>query len=142
MRIFFLLLFFFLVSCSSKDSIPDIQVKDLEGRNTRLTTFKGKPLVLYVWSKTCAGHAEDLKRLNRLLEEYKDYQIISYAIAMEPQDVKKSYEELKIVPNFKTLVDTSVEFNRYYPIVYLPSTYLFDEKGRFVKSFYGLPAGF
>ncbi len=135
-------LFLLLFSCSPKHELPPVKVRDLEGKEIRLESLKGKKTLLYVWSKTCAGHSRDLKKLNWLVQERMDYHIVSYAIAMEPQDVKESYEELGIDPSFITLVDTPAVFDDYYPIVYLPSTYMFDEKGRFVKSFYGLPEGF
>ncbi len=80
------------------------------------------------------GHSEHLRKLNYLQEEKKDYLIISYAVAMEPEDVKRSYEELNIKPTFLTLVDTEVKFNDYFPITFLPSTYIFDGKGRFVSN--------
>ncbi len=95
-------------------------------------------MLLYVWSRTCAGHSEHLKELNKLVESKRDYLIISYAVAMEPEDVKRSYKELGIKPRFLTLVDPAVKFNDYYPITFLPSTYIFDEKGRFVRSAPGL----
>ncbi len=135
----FLLLLF---SCAPKQELPPIKVRDLEGKKVRLDSLRGKKTLLYVWSRTCAGHSKDLKRLNLLVQERRDYRIVSYAIAMEPQDVKASYGELKIDPHFMTLVDTPVAFNDHFPIVYLPSTYLFDERGRLIKTFYGLPERF
>lgn len=80
------------------------------------------------------GHSGHLRKLNDLQEKKKDFLIISYAVAMEPEDVIKSYQELDIKPKFLTLVDTEVRFNDYFPITFLPSTYIFDEKGRFVSS--------
>ena len=52
-RLFILLLLVF--SCSSKDTLPDIMVKDIEGREVKLSSYKGKKTVIYVWSRTCAG---------------------------------------------------------------------------------------
>jgi len=136
-RVFFLLPLFLLLSCS-RDTLPRVQVRDLEGRGVYLSDLKGRPIILYVWSRTCAGHSEHLKKLNRLVEEKKEYLIISYAVAMEPEDVLKSYRELNIEPRFLTLVDTEVRFNDHFPITFLPSTFIFDERGRFVRSSPGL----
>jgi len=95
--------------------------------------------LLYVWSRTCAGHSRDLKLLNDFVQKYPEYWIVSYAVAMEPRDVKGSYRELGITPRFLTLIDTPIELDSYYPLIYLPSSYIFDRKGKFQKSFYGLP---
>lgn len=132
-RLFFTLLLLF--SCTQQ-SLPGIKVRDLEGRTVYLTELKGKKTLIYVWSKTCAGHSRDLRELNRLVGG--EYRIVSYAVAMDVEDVKRSYKELGIEPRFITLVDTEVKFNEYFPITFLPSTYLFDERGRFVRSVPGL----
>lgn len=127
----------FLISCTKED-LPKVPVRTLDGKTLYLSDYKGKKILLYIWSKTCAGHTTDLKELNRLVEERKDYMILSYAVAMEPEDVIESYRMLGIKPNFITLVDTEVKFNDHFPITFLPSTFVFDERGRFVKSSPGL----
>jgi len=132
-----LLLSLLFISCS-KDTLPKIEVKTIEGKKVYLSDYKGKKVLLYVWSRTCAGHSKDLGRLNQITEERKDYIITSYAIAMEVEDVIKSYKDIGIEPKFITLIDTEVRFNDYFPITFLPSTYLFDEKGKLIKSYPGL----
>jgi len=127
------LLPFFLTSCF-QETLPKIQVRTLEGKEVYLSDYKGQKILIYVWSRTCVGHSGHLRKLNDLQEKKKDFLIISYAVAMEPEDVIKSYQELDIKPKFLTLVDTEVRFNDYFPIIFLPSTYIFDEKGRFVSS--------
>ena len=57
---------------------------------------------------------------------------------MEREDVIKSYKDIGIEPKFITLIDTEVRFNDPFPIPFLPSTYLFDEKGKLIKSYPGL----
>lgn len=134
---YILLLSLLFFSCS-KEVLPRIEVRTLDNKPVYLSHYKGKKVLLYVWSKTCAGHSQHLKELSLLAKEKKDYFIISYAIAMEVQDVIKSYNDLGIKDGFITLVDTKVSFDNHFNITFLPSTYIFDEKGRFVKSYPGL----
>jgi peroxiredoxin len=134
-----LILIFLLLSCSSKDMLPDISVKNLKGEEVKLSSYKGQKTLIYVWSRTCAGHTKDLKKLSMLVNQYPYYRIISYAVAMDVKDVEQSYQQIGINPNFVTLVDPSVKFNDYFPITFLPSTYLFDSKGKLVASYAGLP---
>jgi peroxiredoxin len=133
-----ILLFIILLSCSAKDTLPDITVKDIDGKSVNLGSYKNQKLVLYIWSRTCAGHTKDLKRLGDLAKMYPNYKIVSYAVAMETVDVVESYKQLGITPNFPTLVDTAVKFNDYFPITFLPSTYIFD-RGKLIASYAGLP---
>ncbi len=132
-----LFLALFLFSCSKKE-LPNIKVKTLDNKDVYLSQYKGKKLLMYIWSRTCVGHAEHLKELSLLAKEKKEYSIISYAVAMGVEEVIKSYEDLGIKGDFITLVDTEVKFNDYYTIVFLPSTYIFDEKGKFIASYPGL----
>lgn len=118
--------------------MPPIKVKTLEGKDFYLPELRGTKTLVYVWSRTCAGHSRDLKLLNSI-QEKGTYKVVSYAVAMEPKDVMASYQELGIKPKFLTLVDTEVRFNEYFSITFLPSTYLFDQKGRLTGSYAGLP---
>ncbi len=134
-----LFLLFLLISCSERDRIPPLSLETLDGGKVSLRQFKGKKVVLYVWSRSCAGHSEQLKLLNALSEKEKNLYIVSYAVAMVKEDVIKSYREIGIEPKFLTLLDPEVKFNDYYRILFLPSTYFFDERGKFIKAYPGLP---
>ena len=127
------------VSCTQREVIPPLFLETLDGSKVSLNQFKGKKILIYVWSRTCAGHSEQLKLLNELSEKRKDLYIISYAVAMVREDVVKSYRDIGISPKFLTVLDPEVKFNEYYRIVFLPSTYLFDERGKFIKAYPGLP---
>lgn len=127
------------VSCTQREVIPPLSLETLDGSKVSLNQLKGKKLILYVWSRTCAGHSEQLKLLNELSEKRKDLYIISYAVAMVREDVVKSYRDIGISPKFLTVLDPEVKFNEYYRIVFLPSTYLFDERGKLIKVYPGLP---
>jgi len=127
------------VSCTQREVIPPLSLETLDGSKVSLNQFKGKKIILYVWSRTCAGHSEQLKLLNELSEKRKDLYIISYAVAMLQEDMIKSYRDIGISPKFLTVLDPEVKFNEYYRIVFLTSTYLFDERGRFTKAYPGLP---
>ncbi len=141
-RAILIALLFLTFSCQNIPTLPDITVRDIKGEKVKLIQYKGKKTIIYVWSRTCAGHTKDLKSLNRLVEEHPSYSIISYAVAMDVKDVIVSYRDLSIKPRFETLVDTSVEFNNYFPITFLPSTYVFDKDGKLLASYAGLPRSF
>ncbi|MCS7170793.1 MAG: TlpA family protein disulfide reductase [Aquificaceae bacterium] len=136
-RLLIVLLPLLLLSCGD-EKLPKIPVKTLDNKTVYLSDYRGKDVLLYVWSRTCAGHTKDLKKLTQIAEAKKDYTIISYAVAMETQDVVRSYKELGIDGGFVTLVDTGVRLNDHIPITFLPSTYLFDKRGRFLRAYPGL----
>jgi len=118
LSVFLAFLIAFLLSCTQRDSIPPLKLQTLEGKELYLRDLKGKKVVI---------------------KERKDLYVISYAVAMEKEDVLKSYKDLGISPNFRTVLDPEVKFNEYYRIVFLPSTFVFDERGRFINSYPGFP---
>lgn len=129
-----LLLFLLILSCFQRSGLPSIEVYTLDNEKVNLSDYSRGKVLIYVWSRTCSGHSRDLKELSRLVSKYT---VISYAVGMTPDEVKESYKQLGIRPNFLTLVDPAIKFNDYYPIVYLPSSYLF-ENGKLIRSGPGL----
>ncbi len=139
MILVFVFLTLFLFSCNQRELIPPITVQTIDDGKLNLRSLKGKKVVLYVWSKTCVGHSKDLKLLDQISKERKDLYVISYAVAMVKEDVIKSYKEIDIEPSFITALDPEVKLNDYYRIVFLPSTFIFDERGMLIGSYPGLP---
>ncbi len=136
-QLLFLILTLFL-SCTQ--GIHDIELSDIEGNKVYLSEYRDKPLVVYVWSGTCIGHTEDMKRLITLYPKIKDKaQLISIAVMMNPQDVKVFLKKTKIKPNYEILSDEKGKFAQRVTLVFLPATLIFDKKGKLVESYPGLP---
>ena len=129
----------FLVSCS-QESIYDLKLKALDGSEFSLSAFKGRPFALYVWSGTCIGHIEDLKFIQ---SNYKDISsripLVSVAIMMDEEDIKKVLKENSIEPSFPLLADPTGKISEMVVLVFLPSTLIFNETGELIKSYPKFP---
>ncbi len=137
-RLFFLLLFLFIVSCG-RDTIYDVTFIDLKGREVKIKR-EGKPLLLYVWTGTCIGHQEDMKLINRHFSELSEkYKVVSLAVFMKPEDVKEFLKENRITPKFILLSDPEGKITNLVKLVFLPATLLFDESGKLIKNYPRLP---
>ncbi len=137
-RLFLLVLFIFIVSCG-RDTIYEITFIDLKGREVRITREE-KPLLIYVWTGTCIGHQEDIRTINRYFSELsKKYRIVSLAVFMKPKDVKEFLKENKITPEFILLADPEGKIADLVKLVFLPTTLIFDESGKLLKSFPRFP---
>lgn len=138
MQKFLLLFFFFLFSCG-ETTIYDLTLIDLKGREVKIEKSQ-KPLLLYVWTGTCTGHQEDIKLINEhLLELSKKYRVVSLAVFMKPEDVSKFLQENQIKPKFLLLTDPEGKITNVINLVFLPSTVVFDESGKPIKSYPRLP---
>ncbi len=135
-----ILLVLFLLVASCTESVHDIRLSDPSGESVALSRFKGRPLVVYVWSGTCIGHTEDLRELVTLYPEIRrKAELISVAVMMNPQDVKLFLRKNQLDLNYPVLADEKGEFARRVTLVFLPATLIFDGKGKLVESYPGLP---
>lgn len=131
-------LFIFLASCS--ESVYDLKFKDLSGKEVSLYKYRGKKLVVYVWSGTCIGHTEDLKRLVEIYPELKkESELISIAVMMDTEDAEEVLKANGIEPNYPVLADPKGVFADKVTLIFLPATIIFDETGNMVENFPRLP---
>ena len=54
------------------DSAPDLKVKDLDGRELTLQTYKGRVVLLNFWATWCGPCRAEIPSLIRIQEAYKD----------------------------------------------------------------------
>ncbi len=133
-----LVLFLMLTSCT--ESVHEVKLRDTSGRSVPLSQFRGKPLVVYVWSGTCIGHTEDLRELVKLYPKVRERaELISVAVMMSPGDVESFLRKVELDPDYPILADEKGEFAQKVTLVFLPATLVFDEEGRLVESYPGLP---
>ncbi len=122
----FLLLLF---SCSG-NSIHDLELVDLSGKRVSLEIYKGKPLIVYVWSGTCVGHTEDLRRLVKIKPKLGgNVNLISVAVMMDEKDVREVLRKNGIEPNFPIYADPRGSFSERVTLIFLPATVGIDENG-------------
>lgn len=134
-----LLLLIYLLSCSDT-SLYDVELKGLSGEEVSLRKYKGRKLILYVWSGTCVGHAEDMKRLNDILPTLGEgTALVSIAIMMEPEDIKKVLEENGIKPKYPIYADLRGELGSVITLLYLPATLFIEGEGEVVGNYPRLP---
>ena len=126
-----LALFLSVLVLSCGGTVYDIRLKDLEGREVALEDFKDKNgLVVYVWSGTCVGHTEDLKELESIYAKvHGRVAIVTIAVMMDPEDVRKFLRDENIKPSFPVLADPKGEFARKVTLLFLPATIFIDGDG-------------
>jgi peroxiredoxin len=76
----------------------DFTLKDLNGRDVRLSDFKGKPLLINFWATDCGPCRLETPELVDLAAKYKDrgLTIIGISITDTPEDMKAFAAEFKV----------------------------------------------
>ena len=119
----------------SERTAPDFHLKDMNGKDVALSSYRGKVVVLNFWASWCAPCKEelpDLGELAHILKDYKDVALVTVSVDAGPNDVR---DLLKTVlhddapfpvlfdPGGETAVGAKFGTNQF------PETWLIDKRG-------------
>jgi len=108
----------------------DFQLDVLGGGPTKLSSYRGKLVLLNFWATWCPSCREEIPSMERLYArlEKKGFTIVAVDLS-EPRDVVKRFvAENKMT--YPVLLDTSGDVGALYGARSIPTTYVIDRKGR------------
>jgi peroxiredoxin len=112
-------------------SAPDFALKDLDGRNQRLSEFRGDVVVLTFWAGWCGECLELLEQLDSTLPaasgEATSPVLLGVSLEAKPERARSVAGSLQL--DFPTLVDTHQQVARLYDVSRLPLTLVLDREG-------------
>ena len=128
---------FTLYSYSQNNSLPNVEVKTLDGNifNTSDIKNEGKPIIISFWATWCKPC---IKELEAISEEYEDWQeetgVVLYAVSID-----NSRSMSKVAPfvnakgwEYKVLLDPNSKFKEAMNVVNVPHVFLLDGTGKIV----------
>jgi peroxiredoxin len=113
---------------------PDFELPGLDGKNVKLSDFRGKVVILNFWTKTCKPCLEEmpsLADLGQVLQADPRIQLITVSTDDSLEDVRHTLQALlQREPPFLTLVDAdnTIVSEKYGTKLY-PETWFVDPKG-------------
>lgn len=83
---------------------PDFNAESLDGQQVSLSQLHGKVVVLTFWSTRCEICHNEIPKLNRIRDRYKDKEVVFLALTMENNGriepyLKKTPFNFDILPN-------------------------------------------
>ena len=114
---------------------PDFELPDMNGKPVRLSSFRGKTVIVNFWTKTCKPCLEEmpaLAELAKVARGRKDFVVLTISTDQGPDDVR---DTLKVVlqgaePPFPVLFDPESEVvGGKYGTKLFPETWFIDPKG-------------
>jgi peroxiredoxin len=106
---------------------PDFELKTLSGETVKLSSLKGKKVMLNFWATWCPPCKAEMPDMEKFYKEAgKD--VVILAVNIDPQlDVKGFVNQYGIT--FPILLDQKDEVNESYQILSIPTTYFINSNG-------------
>jgi peroxiredoxin len=104
---------------------PDFALKDFEGRNQRLSEFRGEALVLTFWSSGCGPCREALQSVNQAVGDG----VAALGVSLDRDASRASSVAAALGLRFPSLVDAGATVGRLYDVQQLPYTLVIDREG-------------
>ena len=117
------------------DKAPDFTVEMLDGSKVKLSSLRGKVVLINFWATWCKPCREEMPDLQSIYEE-RDDDVVILAINMDAHnDVEGFIDSYSVT--FPVLLDENDQISDMYQIISLPTTYFIDEDGTIVQKHFG-----
>ncbi len=120
---------------------PDFVLKDANGKEFKLSDYKGKIVLLNFWATWCGPCKIEIPWFIEFEQKYKDRGFAVLGVSMDDdgwQVVKPYLEEKKI--NYRVAVGNDSVGSLYGGVDSLPTTFIIDRDGRVASTHIGLVA--
>ena len=120
---------------------PDFALKDLAGREHKLSDYRGKKVMLVFWATWCPPCKMEIPDLVKLRNDLAQDKLAMLAISAEKADLLTRFVEQKI--NYTVLLDTGnmptpFGFMRIYQTSGVPCSFFIDSEGKIILATSGL----
>jgi len=110
---------------------------DFVGDFSRLSDWRGKPLIINVWASWCAPCRAEMGSLDRLARNYGGEKFKVIGISTDDYSEKAMAYLLKSGVQFDNFIDRKLAWENMLGANRIPLTVLVDAEGRVLKKFYG-----
>ncbi len=112
--------------------LPDISFSDGDGRSVKLSSFRGKVILLNIWATWCVPCRKEMPTLDRLQTKLggPGFEVVALSIDRDgPFVVRTFYDEIGIKA-LRIYIDQNGEASSALDFTGIPATLLIDRAGR------------
>ena len=107
---------------------PDFEWTSLDGQTLRLSTYRGKVVVVNFWATWCPPCREEMPALQRVAASEPDVIVLEVDL-MEPSDKARSFLDSLGLDRLQPVLDSDGATTRRFGVLSLPSTFFVDKTG-------------
>jgi peroxiredoxin len=117
---------------------PDFTLKDLSGKDVRLSDLRGKIVVLNFWATWCPPCREEIPSMMHLNQAMagKKFQMLAVSQDEGGKEAIESYFS-KSSNNLPALIDSDQKTGKRYGLTGVPETFIIDKNGVILKKVVG-----
>jgi peroxiredoxin len=116
---------------------PNFTLRDLNGRNVALSSFRGRAVLINFWATWCPSCRSEMADLDRLGKDLKDKGLVVVGVSIDRSaDYVKDYLEKHRV-DFLLLMDPESKVSRQFKVFSLPTSFILDRNGSILYKFLG-----
>jgi len=118
---------------SDKVIAPDFSLKDLQGKKFKLSSYSGKPVLLFFGTTWCPSCRAEIPAYKNIYATYSENGLeVVYIDIMEPLEKVARFAKTHSLP-YKVLIDEDGNIADNYGIIGVPTLILIDREGYVVK---------
>lgn len=117
-------------SGKTREFAKDFDLKDLNGKEYKLSDYKGKIVIMTFWEVRCSYCKQEIPILNEMYEEFKDQDDVAFlAICSAEKDetVRKYLTDNELTLNVPLDTDAKVYYD--YGTKVIPNNYILNKDG-------------
>jgi peroxiredoxin len=108
---------------------PDFVLRGLDGRNLRLSEYRGQVVLVNFWSRSDGDSRQQMPALDRINITYQRAGLVVLGVSVD-EDLRRSKEFAAAMGvSYPILFDTGTEIGKDYFIQKMPMTILVDRSG-------------
>jgi peroxiredoxin len=108
---------------------PDFVLRGLDGRNLRLSEFRGQVVLVNFWARSDGDSRQQMPALDRINITYQRAGLVVLGVSVD-DDLRRSKEfAASMSVSYPILFDTGTEIGKDYFLQKMPMTILVDRSG-------------
>jgi peroxiredoxin len=118
---------------------PDFELRSLDGKQVRLSDYRGKAVLLNFWATWCAPCKIEMPWFVDLQKQYAPQGLQVIGVAMDDsgdEAIGKFAKEMGV--NYPVLIGKEAVGDAYGGVEFLPTTFIIDRQGKVVDRVFGL----